>query len=210
MMLSVKAVVIVQVKSNCVAVKPLMRPEGEKRQIDQSLCNKDMSCLNGFCPSFVTVKKANKSDQSTPAKTFVKPTFPEDIILPMPPPASGDICNIFIAGIGGTGVSTLAGILIMAARVDGIAGTAVNQTGLSQKNGGVTSQIRLARNQSLDGHMVRLPSHEADLLIGCDAVVAANDMVLGLLNIYVQACGKPNCRSAKRKRGLLPINLKRS
>ena len=100
----------------------------------------------------------------------------------MPPPASGDICNIFIAGIGGTGVSTLAGILIMAARVDGIAGTAVNQTGLSQKNGGVTSQIRLARDQSLDGHMVRLPSHEADLLIGCDAVVAANDMVLGLLN----------------------------
>ena len=97
-----------------------------------------MSCLNGFCPSFVTVKKDDKSDQSTPAKTFVKPTFPEDIILPMPPPASGDICNIFIAGIGGTGVSTLAGILIMAARVDGIAGTAVNQTGLSQKNGGVT------------------------------------------------------------------------
>ena len=100
----------------------------------------------------------------------------------MLPPVSGDICNIFIAGIGGTGVSTLAGILIMAARVDGIAGTAVNQTGLSQKNGGVTSQIRLARDQSLDGHMVRLPSHEADLLIGCDTVVAANDMVLGLLN----------------------------
>ena len=87
----------------------------------------------------------------------------------MPPPASGNICNIFIAGIGGTGVSTLAGNLIMAARVDGIAGTAVNQTGLSQKNGGVTSQIRLARDKSLDGHMVRLPSHEADLLIGCDA-----------------------------------------
>ena len=170
------------VKSNCVAVKPLMRPEGEKRQIDQSLCNKDMSCLNGFCPSFVTVKKAGGSDASTPSKTNIKPAFPTDITLPMPPPASGDICNIFIAGIGGTGVSTLAGILIMAARVDGIAGTAVNQTGLSQKNGGVTSQIRLARDQSLDGHMVRLPSHEADLLIGCDAVVAANDMVLGLLN----------------------------
>ena len=121
------------VKSNCVAVKPLMRPEGEKRQIDQSLCNKDMSCLNGFCPSFVTVKKANESDQSTPAKTFLRPAFPKDITLPMPPPASVDICNIFIAGIGGTGASTLAGILIMATRVDGIAGTAVNQTGLSQK-----------------------------------------------------------------------------
>ena len=170
------------VKSNCVAVKPVMRPEGEKRQIDQSLCNKDMSCLNGFCPSFVTVKKAGGSDASTPSKTNIKPAFPTDITLPMPPQAAGDICNIFIAGIGGTGVSTLAGILIMAARIDGIAGTAVNQTGLSQKNGGVTSQIRLARDKSLDGRMVRLPSHEADLLIGCDAVVAANDIVLGLLN----------------------------
>ena len=70
----------------------------------------------------------------------------------------------------------------MAAHIDGIAGTAVNQTGLSQKNGGVTSQVRLKRNGSLANHMVRLPSHEADLLIGCDAVVAANDMVLNLVN----------------------------
>ena len=65
------------VKSNCVAVKPVMRPEGEKRQIDQSLCNKDMSCLNGFCPSFVTVKKAGESDASTPSKTNIKPAFPD-------------------------------------------------------------------------------------------------------------------------------------
>ena len=74
----------------------------------------------------------------------------------------------------------LSGILVMAARIDGIAGTAVNQTGLSQKNGGVTSQVRLKRNGSLTNHMVRLPTCEANLLMGCDAVVAANDMVLNL------------------------------
>ena len=167
------------VKSNCVAVKPAMRPAGEVRQIDQSLCNKDMSCLNGFCPSFVTVTFGTMALNLLPT---ARPAFPDDMVLPDPTPAKKGISNIFIAGIGGTGVSTLAGILIMAARIDGIAGTAVNQTGLSQKNGGVTSQIRLATGQTLDGHMVRLPTMSADLVIGCDAVVAANDIVLNLLN----------------------------
>ena len=164
-------------KSNCVAVKPVMTAEGEKRRIDQNLCNKDMSCLNGFCPSFVSIiPGAGATSKPT------LPLFPADADLPSPAEAGDGICNIFIAGIGGTGVSTLAGILIMAARVDGCAATAVNQTGLSQKNGGVTSQIRLAKGQNLDGHMVRLPTGGADILLGCDAVVAANDMVLGLLN----------------------------
>ncbi|MDC0062661.1 indolepyruvate ferredoxin oxidoreductase family protein [Candidatus Puniceispirillum sp.] len=167
------------VKSNCVAVKPVMRPEGEKRQIDQSLCNKDMSCLAGFCPSFVTVR--SRADTSTQLLN-PRPPFPKNLKLPDPPASHDEICNIFIAGIGGTGVSTLSGILVMAARIDGIAGTAVNQTGLSQKNGGVTSQVRLKRNGSLANHMVRLPTYEATLLIGCDAVVAANDMALNLLN----------------------------
>jgi indolepyruvate ferredoxin oxidoreductase len=167
------------VQSNCVAVKPTMHPEGEKRQIDQTLCNKDMSCLSGFCPSFVTIrgKAAAFAPSSKP-----RPAFPSQLNLPTPPAGTDQICNIFIAGIGGTGVSTLSGILIMAARIEGIAGSAVNQTGLSQKNGGVTSQVRLKRNGDLSNHMVRLPTHEADLLIGCDAVVAANDMVLNLVN----------------------------
>ncbi len=166
-------------QSNCVAVKPIMRPEGEKRQIDQNLCNKDMSCLTGFCPSFVTVH--SKADTSTQILNQ-RPAFPKNLKLPTPPAKHYEICNIFIAGIGGTGVSTLSGILVMAARIDGIAGTAVNQTGLSQKNGGVTSQVRLKRNGSLTNHMVRLPTYEANLLMGCDAVVAANDMVLNLMN----------------------------
>ena len=136
---------IVLFQSNCVAVKPVMRPEGEKRQIDQTLCNKDLSCLTGFCPSFVTIRRKLR----TFAQSSKQPAFPSHLILPTPPSWKDKICNIFIAGIGGTGVSTLSSILIMAARIDGIAGTAVNQTGLSQKNGGVTSQVRLDPNGSL-------------------------------------------------------------
>ena len=166
------------VKSNCVAVKPLLTPEGEKRQIDQNLCNKDMSCMEGFCPSFVTVSAAKHGRKAKPASL----SFPDTVILPSPPAAMRDICNIFIAGIGGTGVSTLSGILVMAARLDGKAATAVNQTGLSQKNGGVTSQVRMATKDRLENHMVRLPTGGADILLGCDSVVAANDLVLPLLN----------------------------
>ena len=161
-------------KSNCVAVKPLWSPEGDKKQIDPSLCNKDFSCIDGFCPSFVTLKGAS---QPQPKQI----DLPDHIILPEPTLPSG-ISNIFIAGIGGTGVSTLSAILVMAAHIDGIAGQAVNQTGLSQKNGGVTSQVRLSRNQDLTTRMVRLPARGASLLMGCDGVVAANDLALASLN----------------------------
>ena len=161
-------------KSNCVAVKPLWRPEGDKKQIDPSLCNKDFSCINGFCPSFVTLTWA-----SQPQPKHM--TLPDHMTLPEPTLPSG-ISNIFIAGIGGTGVSTLSAILVMAAHIDGIAGQAVNQTGLSQKNGGVTSQVRLSRDQDLTTRMVRLPARGASLLMGCDGVVAANDLALASLN----------------------------
>ncbi|MGB1946731.1 MAG: DUF6537 domain-containing protein, partial [Candidatus Puniceispirillaceae bacterium] len=161
-------------KSNCVAVKPIWRPEGEKKQIDHSLCNKDFSCITGFCPSFVTLVG---DSQPRPQRV----TLPDHISLPDPELPTG-IANIFIAGIGGTGVSTLSAILVMAAHIDGIAGQAVNQTGLSQKNGGVTSQVRLSRDHSLTHRMVRLPTRGASLLIGCDGVVAANDLALASLN----------------------------
>ncbi len=161
-------------KSNCVAVKPIWRPEGEKKQIDHSLCNKDFSCITGFCPSFVTLVG---DSQPRPQRV----TLPDHISLPDPKLPTG-IANIFIAGIGGTGVSTLSAILVMAAHIDGIAGQAVNQTGLSQKNGGVTSQVRLSRDHSLTHRMVRLPTRGASLLIGCDGVVAANDLALASLN----------------------------
>jgi len=161
-------------KSNCVAVKPVWHPEGEKKQIDQSLCNKDLSCITGFCPSFVTLTGGTMAAAQ-------QISLPTDITLSDPDLPDG-ISNIFIAGIGGTGVSTLSGILVMAAHCDGIAGQAVNQTGLSQKNGGVTSQVRLSRDQQLNQRMVRLPTQGATLLMGCDGVVAANDLALQSLN----------------------------
>ena len=172
------------VKSNCVAVRPVARPEGEKRRIDQTVCNKDYSCLEGFCPSFVSVVAKDGEDAARP------PKLPGGE-LDVPPPNTRDISNIYIAGIGGTGVSTLSAVLVMAARIAGVSAQAVNQTGLSQKNGGVTSQIRFAPNDRkgrggghppLAGRMVRIPPRSADLLLGCDAVVAANDAVLACLD----------------------------
>ena len=164
------------VKSNCVAVKPVTRPEGVKRQIDQTVCNKDYSCLEGFCPSFVSVTTAEVESE------VVRPEQPDAALLPDPQPWREGITNIFMAGIGGTGVSTLSAVLVMAARIEGISAQAVNQTGLSQKNGGVTSQVRMVREGSLDARMVRLPPRSADLLLGCDAVVAANDLALKCLD----------------------------
>jgi indolepyruvate ferredoxin oxidoreductase len=160
------------VKSNCVAVKPAITPEGIKKRIDQTVCNKDYSCREGFCPSFVSIT----GGADGPRQEFPDP--PEDGDLPPPPVSNEGIRNIFLAGIGGTGVSTLSAVLVMAGRIEGISAQAVNQTGLSQKNGGVTSQVRMSRNETLMGRMVRLPARSTDLLIGCDAVVAVGDMAL--------------------------------
>ena len=100
----------------------------------------------------------------------------------MPPNPKSGIGNIYVAGIGGTGVSTLSAMLVMAGRLDGVYAQAVNMTGLSQKNGGVTAQVRMSPDTPLDERMVRLPPRSADLLLGCDAVVAANDIALKTLN----------------------------
>ena len=166
-------------KSNCVAVKPFDHFEGIKRQIDQSVCNKDYSCKNGFCPSFIGVTSNNKSE---PSKT----TFPE---LPKsfkklknPQPNPNEIQNIIMAGIGGTGISTVAAIIVMAARIDKLYAQSMNFTGLAQKNGAVTSQIRIGREKSLYNRSARLPNETADLLLGCDAVVSVSPSITRTLN----------------------------
>ena len=166
-------------KSNCVAVKPFDHFEGIKRQIDQSVCNKDYSCKKGFCPSFIGVTSKNKSE---PSKT----TFPE---LPKsfnklrnPQPNLNEIQNIIMAGIGGTGISTVAAIIVMAARIDKLFAQSMNFTGLAQKNGAVTSQIRIGREKSLYNRSARLPNETADLLLGCDAVVSVSPSITRTLN----------------------------
>ena len=160
--------------SNCVALKPKFDGEADKRVIDYSACNDDYSCLNGFCPSFVAVIPKVKE------RPEIK--LPVSKILPHPVIINKKITNIYLAGIGGTGVSTLSAVLVMAARLDDIYAQAVNQTGLSQKNGAVTSQIRITRSENLSLRMSRIPDGEADLLLACDAVVGVADNSLRVLN----------------------------
>ena len=159
------------VKSNCVSVQPLDTEWGRKRQIDQSNCNKDFSCVKGFCPSFVTVSggKPRRAKSAGPA------TVDDDLFadLPMPalPPAS-EPYGILITGIGGTGVVTIGALLGMAAHIEGKGVSVLDMAGLAQKNGAVTSHIRIADNPE-DLHAVRIAAGGAQLLLGCDIVVAA-------------------------------------
>ncbi len=161
------------VQSNCISVKPLETPFGRKRRIDQSDCNKDFSCLKGFCPSFVTVRGGDLRKAASGRQGGDPPTdLPEPQIAPLSGPH-----NILITGIGGTGVITVGAVLGMAAHLEGHGATVLDFTGLAQKNGGVMSHVRIAPAQ--DGlHAVRIGEGAADLLIGCDLVVAASEPAL--------------------------------
>jgi indolepyruvate ferredoxin oxidoreductase len=156
--------------SNCLSVTPLETAFGRKRQIDQSSCNKDFSCLDGFCPSFVTVEGAKlRRTQTVSAAAGRTPG------MALPEPVTPDLArpyNILVTGIGGTGVVTIGALLGMAAHLEGKQCTVMDQTGLAQKGGAVVSHIRLAAEA---GQLaaVRLPAGSADLLLGCDLVVSA-------------------------------------
>ncbi|MGE0830924.1 MAG: indolepyruvate ferredoxin oxidoreductase family protein, partial [Hyphomonadaceae bacterium] len=163
-------------KSNCVAVKPLETQYGRKRQIDQSDCNKDFSCLKGFCPSFVTVegggvRKAVRA-KSPGAKN--QPDMFANIPAPQIAPLE-DVCNILITGIGGTGVITIGALLGMAAHLEGKGCTVLDFTGLAQKNGAVQSHLRISRDPE-QLHAVRVGVGDADLVLACDAIVAASPL----------------------------------
>ncbi|CTP85104.1 indolepyruvate ferredoxin oxidoreductase [Xanthomonas translucens pv. poae] len=153
-------------KSFCVSVLPKETEFGRKRQIDQSGCNKDYSCVSGFCPSFVTVhggqlRKGGKADAATPLQDLPLPSFRSDLSQPW---------NILITGVGGTGVVTIGALLGMAGHLEGKGASVLDQTGLAQKGGAVTTHIRLAR-QPEDLNAVRIAAGEADLVLGCDMVV---------------------------------------
>jgi indolepyruvate ferredoxin oxidoreductase len=156
--------------SNCVSVQPLETEFGRKRQIDQSNCNKDFSCVEGFCPSFVTVHGGRP-------KPAVKQAVAIDDLfgnLPVPPARSLEQpYNILIAGIGGTGVITIGALLGMAAHLEGKGCSALDFTGLAQKNGAVMSHVRIAARPE-DIAAVRIAAGGADLLLGCDIVVSAS------------------------------------
>ena len=154
------------VQSNCVAILPVETELGRKRRIDQSACNKDFSCLKGFCPSFVTVKGGR------PRKTKVGAAadFPD---LPEPDlPSLERPFGIVVTGIGGTGVITIAALLGMAAHLEGKGVAGLDMIGVAQKGGAVVSHLKLAAAPDGTG-APRLAPGTADLVLGCDMVVAA-------------------------------------
>jgi indolepyruvate ferredoxin oxidoreductase len=160
------------VKSNCVSVQPLETEWGRKRTIDQSSCNKDFSCIKGFCPSFVTVHGARLKKGTGVAADHDRVALPE----PAPPPIN-QTYNIIVTGVGGTGIVTIGGILGMAAHLEGRGIGVLDMAGLAQKGGAVFSHIRIAENPA-DIHAIRVAAGRADLVLGGDIVVAGTKKVL--------------------------------
>jgi indolepyruvate ferredoxin oxidoreductase len=160
------------VQSNCVSVQPLDTEWGRKRTIDQSSCNKDFSCLKGFCPSFVTVEGAKLKRGKAIEAPAGLPALPEPV-----QPAIGQTYSIIVTGVGGTGIVTIGGVLGMAAHLEGKGVGIIDQAGLAQKGGAVYSHIRIARKPS-DIHAIRVAANECDLVLGGDMVVVGNKKVL--------------------------------
>ncbi|MRW86340.1 indolepyruvate ferredoxin oxidoreductase family protein [Pseudoduganella sp. FT26W] len=182
------------IQSNCVSILPKETEFGRKRTIDQSSCNKDYSCVKGFCPSFVTVEGGALKKSKTGA-TKSDDGWDE---LPTPTlPECEQPYNILINGIGGTGVITVGALMGMAAHIEGKGASVLDMTGMSQKNGSVTSHVKIARTPS---HLraQRIATGEADVILGCDMLTAgASDAVskmrpgrtLAIVNLHEQPPG---------------------
>ncbi|MHA3914540.1 indolepyruvate ferredoxin oxidoreductase family protein [Halovulum sp. GXIMD14793] len=161
------------VQSNCVSVLPLETPLGRKRRIDQSSCNKDFSCVNGFCPSFVTVQGAVV--RKAEAKAMDLPDLPEPAL-----PAINGTHNVVVTGVGGTGVVTVGALIGMAAHLEGKGSGVMEMAGLAQKGGAVHIHCRIAEKPE-DISAIRVAVGEADAVIGGDLVVTAGAKTLGLM-----------------------------
>ncbi|MFK3798894.1 indolepyruvate ferredoxin oxidoreductase family protein [Pseudomonas sp. NPDC088444] len=163
-------------KSGCLSILPKETAEGRKREIDQSACNKDFSCVEGFCPSFVTVHggKLRKPQLPKQVQTFAQ--LPEPTL-----PGLDQPFNILLPGVGGTGVTTVGAMLGFAANLEGKGCSVLDQAGLAQKFGPVVSHIRIAARQE-DLFAVRIAAGEAHLLLGCDLLVASGPDAIAKLN----------------------------
>ncbi|MGU7774921.1 indolepyruvate ferredoxin oxidoreductase family protein [Burkholderia sp. MR1-5-21] len=164
------------VQSNCLSVEPLQTPLGTKRKINQSSCNKDFSCVNGFCPSFVIAEGAQlRKPQAARAAGSGRPD-----VDALPMPALPDIARpygVLVTGVGGTGVVTIGGLIGMAAHLEGKGVTVLDMAGLAQKGGAVLSHVQIAAAPDAL-HATRIATGEARLVIGCDAIVSASADVL--------------------------------
>jgi indolepyruvate ferredoxin oxidoreductase len=181
------------IQSNCVSILPKETEFGRKRTIDQSSCNKDYSCVKGFCPSFVTVEGGTlKKPKADKTHTEDWDALPQPVIPPCERPY-----NILINGIGGTGVITVGALMGMAAHLEGKGASVLDMTGMSQKNGSVTSHVKIVQSPA---HLraQRIATGEADLVLGCDMLTTgAADAVskmrpgrtLAVVNLHEQPPG---------------------
>jgi indolepyruvate ferredoxin oxidoreductase len=161
------------VQSNCVSILPLETPLGRKREIDQSSCNKDFSCLKGFCPSFVTLEGAKVKKAATAELNL--PDLPAPAL-----PAVDGTWNVVVTGVGGTGVVTVGALIGMAAHLEGKGAGVMEMAGLAQKGGAVHIHCRIAATPA-DISAIRVAVGEADAVIGGDLVVTAGAKTLGLM-----------------------------
>lgn len=165
------------VQSNCLSIVPRETAAGRKRQIDQHSCNKDYSCVNGFCPSFVTVEGGSLRKQApSEAGGF------EAAVAALPkaelPSASG--YNLLVGGVGGTGIVTIGAVITMAAHLEGKGASVLDFMGFAQKGGTVLSYVRLADSPDVL-NQVRIEEGQADAVIGCDMVVATGPQAVKTL-----------------------------
>ena len=165
------------VQSNCLSVEPLETEFGRKRTINQNTCNKDTSCLKGFCPSFISIEGGQLKKKSKEQK-FSWDTLPA---LPLPIVPNLDKAHqpygVVVAGVGGTGVITIGQLLGMAAHLDGLGIVTQDSAGLAQKGGATWSHVLLAKHQD-DIQTTRVSMAAADLILGCDPIVAAGKETL--------------------------------
>src|SRR5687767_9397742 len=193
------------VKSNCLSVEPLETEFGRKRVINQSSCNKDFSCVNGFCPSFVTVEggrlRKGKSAAVTEKEEF--PAIPEASVPDLKTPY-----GILVTGIGGTGVITIGQIIGVAAHLEGKGVTVLDMSGLAQKYGAVMSHVQVAAHTD-QTHATRIDTGGASLVLGCDLVVTASTdamakMATARTRAVVNATVTPTAEFVKNPNWQLP------
>lgn len=161
-------------QSNCIAIEPKETKFGRKRQVNQSTCNKDYSCVKGFCPSFVSVIGGEIRKPEQTQVLYLEKTIFEGLPQIDEPELTGNY-SILVAGIGGTGVLTIGALISMAAHIEGKGATTLDFTGLSQKNGAVTAHIKLAPSPD-DIHVPRILDGCTDLMLACDMVAAARSV----------------------------------
>ncbi len=174
------------VQSNCLSVEPVETEFGRKRRINQNTCNKDYSCVKGFCPSFITVeggqlkgKKKDADNKDARPDPFALPPMPEPA-LPLALHEKERPWGIVVAGVGGTGVITIGQLLGMAAHLEGKGIVTQDAAGLAQKGGATWSHIQIA-NRADAILTTKVGTAEADLVIGCDPIVAANKSTLAVM-----------------------------